>query len=70
MDNPVRLELVGDFQQDIKGTKIRFRGSPDDVDVKRDKAYMKNFALKQTGEVGDITAGDITKSNGLRLSLR
>ena len=48
--------LEGDFHRDIRGAKIRFWGAGN-VDDPEAAAYMDGFALTQTGNVGDITAG-------------
>lgn len=50
------FNLVGNFHRDIRGAKIHFTNQPADelADVRE---YMKGFALRQTGKVGDMTAG-------------
>lgn len=53
----VLLDLVGDFHRDIRGAKIRLNRGIEPLDVERATAYMKGFAIYQTGKVGDITAG-------------
>lgn len=58
MECPVKLNLDGDFSRDIRGTKIRVRrrlsgAGNGGIAI----AYMKMFAARQTGKVGDITAG-------------
>lgn len=55
MDEPVRLELAGDFHRDIRGTKIELTGCA--VDDEANRRYMEGLATLQTGEAGDITAG-------------
>jgi len=64
MDEPVRLDLEGDFHRDIRGAKIRFHNlNPSDrnqngsLGEARPESYMKGFSPVQTGQVGDITAG-------------
>ena len=64
MDEPVRLDLEGNFHRDIRGAKIRFRNSkPRDrnhastLDDVRSGCYMRGFSPVQTGKAGDITAG-------------
>jgi len=64
MDEPVRLELEGDFHRDIRGAKMRFRNhTPSDRNQNgvlgevRPESYMKGFSPVQTGQAGDITAG-------------
>ena len=52
----VTLDLEGDFHRDIRGTRIRLKGEGRDDDVEA-ASYMDSFAAKQTGKVGDITAG-------------
>jgi hypothetical protein len=54
----VKLDLVGDFHRDIRGTKVRLR-NPNPSDQGRDggRPYLEGFSLIQTGEVGDMTAG-------------
>jgi len=56
----VKLDLVGDFHEDIRGKLIRLRNpNPMDRDAEFDRGgtYMKGFSAMQRGEVGDITAG-------------
>ncbi|MHC4103345.1 MAG: DUF2958 domain-containing protein [Planctomycetota bacterium] len=54
----VTFNLEGNFHRDIRGAKIHFTGDAyeDQKDINGEK-YMEGFALKQTGNVGDITAG-------------
>lgn len=56
MKEKVTLDLVGDFHRDIRGAKVNLRGEgrADDPEAER---YMEGFAVEQTGEVGDMTAG-------------
>jgi hypothetical protein len=57
--NPLRVtfDLVGDFHEDIRGTKIRL-SNPEPSDHYQDRGtYMDGFAPEQRGTVGDITAG-------------
>jgi len=56
MREKVTLNLAGDFHRDIRGAKIRFKGEGQDDDVEA-ASYMDGIAGKQTGQVGDITAG-------------
>jgi len=56
MDKPVKLDLVGDFHRDIRGTKVRLRNLNPTQDNDRLK-YLESFSPIQTGEVGDMTAG-------------
>ena len=56
MDKPVKLDLVGDFHRDIRGTKVRIRNPNPTQDSDRAK-YLEGFSPIQTGEVGDMTAG-------------
>lgn len=58
----VTFNLKGDFHRDIRGTKIRLQGRPqEDKDLgdrtESAKEYMTGFRKRQTGKVGDITAG-------------
>jgi hypothetical protein len=56
----VKLDLVGDFHDDIRGKVIRL-SNPDPVDrnesLDREGTYMEGFASMQRGDAGDITAG-------------
>jgi hypothetical protein len=52
----VTFDLEGNFHRDIRGAKIRFRGDGQSADPDS-SAYFDGFSLKQTGNVGDITAG-------------
>jgi hypothetical protein len=56
----VRLDLQGDFHEDIRGKQIRLRNpNPSDRHeaLERPGSYMDGMAHVQHGEVGDITAG-------------
>jgi hypothetical protein len=56
----VRLDLAGDFHEDISGTVIRLKNDqPSDRShqLNREDTYMRGFAAVQRGEAGDITAG-------------
>jgi hypothetical protein len=56
----VRLDLQGDFLEDIRGKKIRlFNPTPSDRHeaLGREQSYMDGMAEEQIGETGDITAG-------------
>jgi len=64
MDEPVRLDLDGDFHRDIRGAKIRFHNSHASdrnqngvLGEVRPESYMKGFSPLQAGQAGDITAG-------------
>jgi hypothetical protein len=52
----VTFDLKGDFHRDIRGARIRLTGDghADDPEAAE---YMQHFALHQTGDVGDMTAG-------------
>lgn len=50
------FELKGNFHRDIRGAKIRLIGKPD-CNQGQPSQYMQGFAQKQTGKVGDMTAG-------------
>ena len=56
MNDKVTFDLKGDFHRDIRGAKIHFVGDgrPGQPDA---AGYLKGFAQRQTGKVGDITAG-------------
>lgn len=56
----VKLDLAGDFHEDIRGTRIRLHNdqpSDQDHDGDRGATYMRGFASVQRGTCGDITAG-------------
>ena len=57
LKDKVTFDLRGNFHRDIRGAKIRFQGDGDE-DNPHAASYMDGFALRQTGKVGDITAGD------------
>ena len=50
------FELDGNFHRDIRGAKVRLIGNPD-CNQEQAKQYMQGFTQKQTGKVGDMTAG-------------
>jgi len=52
----VVFDLEGNFHRDIRGAVIRFRGEGCEDDPEAE-SFMDGFALKQTGKVGDMTAG-------------
>jgi hypothetical protein len=54
----VTFNLEGNFHRDIRGAKIRFTGDAyeDGADIDSG-SYLEGFAPRQTGRVGDITAG-------------
>lgn len=56
LNKNVTFDLEGNFHRDIRGAKIRFRGDGDADDAEA-ASYMEGFALRQTGKVGDMTAG-------------
>ncbi len=58
MKDKAVFDLEGDFHRDIRGAKIRIAGDAheDQLEAEAEK-YMEGFASKQTGKVGDITAG-------------
>lgn len=56
MNDQVVLDLKGNFHRDIRGAKIRFTGNGCEEDPKA-AGRVKGLATRQTGEVGDITAG-------------
>ncbi len=56
MNRKVTFDLKGNFHRDIRGAKIRFKGNGNHDDVKA-SSYMDGLADRQTGKVGDITAG-------------
>jgi hypothetical protein len=54
MPDIIHLTLVGDFESDIRGKKIRLcNRAPQDAHP----SSMDRFAAHQTGTVGNITAG-------------
>jgi hypothetical protein len=56
LKHKVTFDLNGDFHRDIRGAKVRLTGEGQEGDAKA-TGYMKRFATKQAGEVGDMTAG-------------
>jgi hypothetical protein len=52
----VVFDLEGNFHRDIRGAKIRIRGDGREGDPEA-ASLMDGFASKQTGKVGDMTAG-------------
>jgi DUF2958 family protein len=60
MKGKVTFDLSGDFHRDIRGAKIQFIGDGKKMDPEA-ASYMEGFANRQTGKVGDITAGQMPK---------
>jgi len=56
MKEKVIFDLEGNFHRDIRGAKIRFRGSAVNNNEEAEK-YMEDFCQRQIGKVGDMTAG-------------
>ena len=57
LQEEVTLDLKGDFHRDIRGTRITFKGGNGQIDESKALGYMDGFREKQTGVVGDMTAG-------------
>ena len=57
MKERVTLNLRGDFDPSIRGTKIRFSGSGNEDDILAE-SYMYGFATHQTRHAGDVIAGN------------
>lgn len=58
MKERVTFDLRGDFHRDIRGAKVHFVGNAYEEDVPEGaERYFETFAFKQTGVVGDMTAG-------------
>lgn len=58
MKEKVTFDLEGDFHRDIRGAKICFQGDGEGAEDENEaEKHMDGFAQKQTGNVGDITAG-------------
>ncbi len=58
LPQPVSFDLDGDFHRDIRGASIEFQGyATPETDHRKAAEYMKSFSLRQTGKVGDVTAG-------------
>ena len=51
------FDLDGDFHRDIRGAKVRLRGDGESANQEESEKNMEGFAIMQTGEVGDMTAG-------------
>jgi hypothetical protein len=56
MDEAVKLDLVGDFHRDIRGTKVRLH-NPNPAERGGSEKYLEGFSTLQNGDVGDMTAG-------------
>lgn len=58
LPEPVTFDLEGDFHRDIRGASIQFLGyATPKADARKAAEYLERFSLRQTGKVGDITAG-------------
>jgi len=56
----VTFDLNGNFHRDIRGAKVRLTGAGSahhEATEEEASEYMRGFALCQTGNVGDMTAG-------------
>ena len=56
MREKVVVALAGDFRSDIRGMKVGLAGRYSGANREAEK-YMDGFALRQTGRVGNMTAG-------------
>jgi hypothetical protein len=54
MREDMTLDLKGDFHRDIRGTLVRLRN---DTPAEAAPGYMDGVSSRQTGKVGDMTAG-------------
>jgi hypothetical protein len=54
MSEDMKLDLKGDFHRDIRGTVVRLHN---DTPAEAAPGYMEGMAPRQTGKVGDMTAG-------------
>ncbi len=54
LDEKVIFELEGNFHRDIRGAKVKLKGS---IEAAENKGYLEGFALLQKGKAGDMTAG-------------
>jgi hypothetical protein len=58
LKDKVTFDLKGDFHRDIRGAKVHFVGNAQGGDIPQGaERYFEGFSLKQTGVVGDMTAG-------------
>ena len=58
MTEKVIFDLEGNFHRDIRGAKIHLQGDASETDPPENaQNYFEGFASRQTGKVGDITAG-------------
>ena len=57
LEKNVMFDLEGNFHRDIRGTKIHLVGDGCKEDDGKAQGYMQCFSFRQTGKVGDITAG-------------
>ncbi len=58
LKDKVTFDLQGDFHRDIRGAKVHFVGNAQDGEIPEGaERYFEGFVLKQTGVVGDMTAG-------------
>lgn len=71
MDKPCRIDLEGDFHEDIRGCLIELRNEkPEDRNgnfkPQREGSYMEGFDLEQKGKTGDMTFGlEVTVTKGM-----
>ena len=57
LEKNVMFDLEGNFHRDIRGTKIHFAGKGCKEDDEKARKCMQCLSFRQTGKVGDITAG-------------
>jgi hypothetical protein len=57
MNERVKFDLVGNFHRDIRGARVRLRGDGESAIIDQARKYLAGFSHKQTGKVGDMTAG-------------
>jgi len=57
LEKNVMFDLDGNFHRDIRGTKIHLYGNGCKEDDEKARKCMQCFSSRQTGKVGDITAG-------------
>ena len=57
LEKTIMFDLEGNFHRDIRGTKIHLYGDGCKEDDEKARKCMQCFSFRQTGKVGDITAG-------------
>jgi hypothetical protein len=57
MKERIEFDLEGNFHRDIRGARVKLSGDGKSAIIDQAQKYLAGFSHKQSGKVGDMTAG-------------